>query len=147
LGNIVNEVDKNAGMYAKAPLGPSQVVEYLGRYSHKIAITKHRIVSVTDTHVNFRYKDYDQDKNKIMSLERGNFTAIRNAHFAQTLHKNKVLWLLQNHGKRERLARIRESIQLSPMPEILKNPSSNKNARKVWERSSNVRVALTDDCK
>jgi hypothetical protein len=37
--------------------GPSQVVEYLGRYSHKIAITKHRIVSVTDTHVNFRYKD------------------------------------------------------------------------------------------
>jgi hypothetical protein len=48
---------------------PSQVVEYLGRYSHKIAITKHRIVSVTDTHVNFRYKDYaDQDKNKIMSL-------------------------------------------------------------------------------
>jgi hypothetical protein len=68
-------------MYAKAPLAPSQVVEYLGRYSHKIAITKHRIVSVTDTHVNFRYKDYDQDKNKIMSLERGNFTAILKCTF------------------------------------------------------------------
>jgi hypothetical protein len=63
-------------------------VEYLGRYSHKIAITKHRIVSVTDTHVNFRYKDYaDQDKKQDHVLERGNFTAIRNAHFAQTLHK------------------------------------------------------------
>ena len=76
LGNILNEVGKKCwNVYAKAPFGgPSQVVEYLGRYSHKIAITKHSIVSLTDTHVNFRYKDYgDGDKIKLLSLPRANF--------------------------------------------------------------------------
>ena len=76
LGKIVNEVDKKRwNVYAKAPFGgPSQVVEYLGRCTHKIAITKHRIVSVSDTHVNFRYKDYsDNDKTKNSSLLRGEF--------------------------------------------------------------------------
>jgi hypothetical protein len=48
LRNIVNEMDKKRwNIYAKAPFGgPSQVVEYLGRYSHKIAITNHGIVLV-----------------------------------------------------------------------------------------------------
>jgi hypothetical protein len=48
-GNIINKIDKKRwNVYAKAPFGgPGQVVEYLGRYTHKIAITKHRIVQVT----------------------------------------------------------------------------------------------------
>jgi hypothetical protein len=76
LRNIVNEVDKKRWyIYAKAPFGgPSQVVKYLGRYSHKIAITNHGIVLVTNTHVNFRFKDYaDGDKIKIKPLLREEF--------------------------------------------------------------------------
>ena len=46
-------------VYAKAPFGgPAQVVDYVGRYTHKIAITKHRIISVSDKEVHFKYKDY-----------------------------------------------------------------------------------------
>jgi hypothetical protein len=46
-------------VYAKAPFyNTSQVVEYLGRYTHKIAISNHRISSLADRSVTFLAKDY-----------------------------------------------------------------------------------------
>ena len=62
-------------VYAKRPFGgPKQVVEYLGRYTHKIAISNHRIISFTDGKVCFRYKDYrDESKTKTISLEATEF--------------------------------------------------------------------------
>lgn len=62
-------------VYAKQPFGgPAQVVEYLGRYSHKIAISNHRIKEVENGKVLFGYKDYaDQSKQKLMSLDAEEF--------------------------------------------------------------------------
>lgn len=62
-------------VYAKAPFGgPAQVIEYLGRYTHKVAISNHRIVSIENDKVSFRYKDYaDGSKQKIMTLEATEF--------------------------------------------------------------------------
>ena len=49
----------NVFYWAKKPFGsPKSVVEYLGRYTHKIAITNHRIKSIDDQNVAFDYKDY-----------------------------------------------------------------------------------------
>ncbi len=46
-------------VYAKRPFGgPGQVIEYLGRYTHKVAISNHRLEQVTEQQVTFRYKDY-----------------------------------------------------------------------------------------
>lgn len=48
-------------VYAKRPFGkPENVIEYLGRYTHKVAISNHRLRQVNDTHVAFGYKDYRQ---------------------------------------------------------------------------------------
>ena len=60
---------------ARTPfLGPAQVIEYLGRYSHKIAISNHRIKKVENGMVSFSYKDYaDKCKQKIMTLEANEF--------------------------------------------------------------------------
>lgn len=57
-------------VYAKRPFAnPKHVIEYLGRYTHKIAISNYRIIEVTDTHVHFTWKDYtDAAKKKIMVL-------------------------------------------------------------------------------
>lgn len=57
-------------VYAKKAFGgPQQVIEYLGRYTHKIAISNHRLVQVSDQHVSFKYKDYrDNGKSKVMTL-------------------------------------------------------------------------------
>lgn len=62
-------------VYAKAPFGgPAQVIEYLGRYTHKVAISNHRIVSTDEGTVSFRYKDYtDGSKQKTMTLEATEF--------------------------------------------------------------------------
>jgi len=54
--------------------GPKHVIEYLGRYTHKIAISNHRLINVNNDQVTFKYKDYrDQSKNKIMRLDATEF--------------------------------------------------------------------------
>ena len=67
--------NKNWVVYAKQPFGgPKQVIEYLGRYSHKIAISNHRIKNISDGKVSFTYKDYaDNSKQKFMTLDSEEF--------------------------------------------------------------------------
>lgn len=46
-------------MYAKPPFGgPAHALHYLARYTHRVAISNHRIVNVADGQVTFRWKDY-----------------------------------------------------------------------------------------
>ena len=67
--------DKKWVVYAKHPfLGPKQVIEYLGRYSHKIAISNHRLKSIENRKVSFSYKDYAHGSTqKLMTLEAEEF--------------------------------------------------------------------------
>jgi len=67
--------NKNWVVYAKNPfLGPEQVIEYLGRYSHKIAISNHRLTSVKNGEVSFTYKDYKHGAvTKTMTLDANEF--------------------------------------------------------------------------
>ena len=62
-------------VYAKRPFGgPQHVLHYLARYTHRVAISNHRIVDVTDTHVAFRWKDYAQhNKQRMMTLSQEEF--------------------------------------------------------------------------
>ena len=67
--------NKSWVVYAKQPFGgPRQVIEYLGRYTHKVAISNHRIFSVADDKVSFTYKDYaDGSQQKTITLEATEF--------------------------------------------------------------------------
>jgi hypothetical protein len=62
-------------VYAKRPFGgPKQVIEYLGRYTHKIAISNHRIKNIENGKVTFSYKDYaDHSLQKEMVLDATEF--------------------------------------------------------------------------
>jgi hypothetical protein len=62
-------------VYAKRPFGgPKQVIEYLGRYTHKSAISNHRLLEVSESGVRFAYKDYrEAGKKKEMTLEGEDF--------------------------------------------------------------------------
>jgi len=56
-------------VYAKQPFaGPASVIEYLGSYSHKIAISNHRLVQINDQGVTFRWWDYRHNQQKLMTL-------------------------------------------------------------------------------
>ncbi len=62
---------KNWVVYAKPPFGgPEQVFRYLGRYTHRVAISNYRIVDFNDGKVTFTWKDYKDDgKKKLMTLD------------------------------------------------------------------------------
>jgi Putative transposase/Transposase zinc-binding domain len=57
-------------VYLKRPFGgPEYVLHYLGRYTHRVAISNHRLVSLTDGQVTFRWRDSaDHNKQKLLSL-------------------------------------------------------------------------------
>lgn len=67
--------NQNWVVYSKQPfIGPKQVIEYLGRYSHKIAISNHRIKNVNNGKVSFSYKDYAHGSvEKLMTLDADEF--------------------------------------------------------------------------
>src|SRR5207342_1796108 len=62
-------------VFAKPPFGgPEQVLAYLGRYTHRVAIANSRLVSLSDGKVRFAWKDYRQDsKTKVMTLDADEF--------------------------------------------------------------------------
>jgi putative transposase len=62
-------------VYAKAPFGgPEQVLKYLARYTHRVALSNTRLVSLDDDQVTFRYKDYaDDHRSKHMTLTAAEF--------------------------------------------------------------------------
>ena len=62
-------------VYAKPPFGgPRHVLEYLGRYTHRVAIANHRLIDFVEGKVSFRWKDYRHDaRQKIMRLEAQEF--------------------------------------------------------------------------
>jgi Putative transposase/Transposase zinc-binding domain len=95
--------------YAKKPFaGPEQVLEYLGRYTHRIAISNHRIKSIDDGQVVFTYKDRsNNNETKRMTLEAGEFIRrfllhvlpsrfmkIRYYGFLANIHKKKAVLLI-----------------------------------------------------
>jgi len=94
--------DKSWVIYAKRPFQPPKaVVEYLGRYTHKIAISNHRIVNLDNGQVTFSYKDYRKGAQKLqMSLPdqeficTGNPAAVQPAYSAQRLGQNPALRFL-----------------------------------------------------
>src|ERR1700751_3504964 len=62
-------------VYAKPPFGgPQHVLLYLARYTHRVAISNHRLVNFADGHVTFRWKDYTHGcKKRLMTLDANEF--------------------------------------------------------------------------
>ena len=106
-------------MYAKRPVaGPTQVLEYLGRYTHRVAISNERLVSHTDGVVRFRWRDYaDGDRVKIMALAAEEFIRRFLLHivpggFVRIRH----FGFLANRTRRVKLARCRALLAQPPAP-------------------------------
>ena len=107
-------------VYAKRPFGgPKQVIEYLGRYTHKVAISNHRITSVNAHEVSFTYKDYrDGAKTKTMTLRNEGFVQ----RFAQHILPHRYVrirhyGILSSTWKRAKLQALQLSVH-APRPEI-----------------------------
>jgi hypothetical protein len=97
-------------VYAKRPFGgPEQVLDYLGRYTHRVAISNHRIVDVNDNQVRFRYRDYAHgNRRKTMQLEAGEFIRRFLLHvLPQGFMRIRHYGLIANRSKHIHLAQAR----------------------------------------
>ena len=106
-------------VYAKRPFaGPTQLLEYLGRYTHRVAISNERLVSHTDGVVRFHWRDYaDSDRVKIMTLTAEEFIRRFLLHvvpggFVRIRH----FGFLANRTRRAKLARCRALLAQPPAP-------------------------------
>ena len=104
-------------VYAKRPFaGPEQVLSYLGRYTHRVALSNERLVDHYDGVVRFRWKDYsDHDRVKILSLETGEFLRRFLLHVVpRGFMRIRHFGLLANRTRRATLTRCRELLGQPP---------------------------------
>jgi len=121
-------------VYAKAPFGgPEQVIEYLGRYTHKVAISNHRLCSfdnATDT-LTFQYKDYRAGgTQKQMTLSCPEFLRRFSQHILpRGFTKIRSYGYLANRGREERIRGVLLKLKLPQHPVPVQVPFTVR----LWE--------------
>jgi hypothetical protein len=103
--------EKEWVVYAKPPFGgPEQVLKYLARYTHRVAISNHRIVSFNNGTVAFRYKDYARgNSQRVMKLSSLEFLRRFLLHvLPDGFMRIRHYGLLANRCRKDKLARCRE---------------------------------------
>ena len=112
-------------VFAKKPFGnPKSVVEYLGRYTHKIAISNQRIKSIDDQNVTFEYKDYRvAGVKKQMTLSHQEFIRRFALHILpKRFVKIRHYGFLSSTWKREKLKLLQEKLQVKVLEKREKKP-------------------------
>lgn len=109
-------------VYAKPPFaGPEQVLDYVGRYTHRVAISNNRLLDIEAGQVRFHYKDYrNGGQQKTMTLSAEEFIRRFLLHaLPDGFQRIRYYGLLGNRYRQEKLARCR---QLLGMPPAAKSP-------------------------
>lgn len=117
-------------VYAKPPFGgPEAVLAYLSRYTHRVAISNHRLVSADASTVAFRWKDYrikKGDRMKVMRLTTDEFIRRFLIHVLPSgFHRIRHTGFLANGIRRDRIAKIR--CLLDAEPELTQMPDETAN--------------------
>jgi hypothetical protein len=117
--------EKQWVVFAKKPFGsPKSVVEYLGRYTHKIAISNNRIQSIDDQNVTFTYKDYKQNGfKKQMTLTHREFIRRFALHILpKRFVKIRHYGFLSSTWKRQKLKVLQEKLKVKVLEKVEKKP-------------------------
>jgi putative transposase/transposase-like zinc-binding protein len=104
-------------VYAKKPFGsPQTVLNYLGRYTHRVALSNDRILQVQDGEVTLSYRDRrDGDRKKTMTLEAQEFIRRFLLHvLPDGFMRIRHFGLLANRSKKQALAQCRKLLKLDP---------------------------------
>ena len=118
-------------VYAKRPFAsPKQVLAYLARYTHRVAIGNSRLVSIEDGQVAFRWKDYrhqDDQQKKLMRLDAGEFMRRFLMHvLPDGFHRIRHYGLFANGHRAEKLALCRKLLEVPVVARIEDDASGAK---------------------
>jgi hypothetical protein len=118
-------------VYAKRPFaGPERVLRYLGRYTHRIAISNARLISLTDGIVRFRWKDYaDRGRTKVMALSVEEFLRRFLLHvLPRGFVRIRHFGLLANRHRHAAIARARHLLgQTAPPASAAASPTPDRD--------------------
>ena len=112
-------------VYAKKPFGgPAQVLAYLGRYTHRVAIANSRLKAFDDDHVAFSWKDYRQNgAEKIMRLKPDEFIRRFLLHaLPDGFHRIRYFGFMANRCRAEKIAACRALLVDDAKPENACSP-------------------------
>ena len=104
-------------VYAKKPFaGPQQVLDYVGRYTHRVAISNNRILNIEDGLVTFRYKDYrDGSQQRTMTLAADEFIRRFLLHvLPEGFHRIRYYGFLGARYRKEKLEQCRQLLGMVP---------------------------------
>jgi len=135
-------------VYAKAPFaGPDSVIEYLGRYTHKTAISNHRLLDLEDEKVTFHYKDYRQKGGKkSMALAGVEFLRRFCLHILPPgFQRIRHYGILSNFHKSKALAAARLSLNVDPQSVPKKKPRAER-VRDLLEKHLGRPLTDCPDC-
>jgi Putative transposase len=119
-------------VYAKRPFaGPEQVLDYVPRYTHRVAISNNRLLDIAEGKVTFRYKDYRHEaQQKTMTLEAEEFIRRFLLHvLPEGFQRIRYYGFLANRYREQKLARCRELLGM-PAPE----PAASETSKDYSER-------------
>lgn len=144
---FVNAVkQKNWIVYSKKPFaGPQQVLDYIGRYTHRVAISNHRIVNIENGKVTFTYRDRRNNNTlKTMTLQANEFIRRFLLHvLPDGFMRIRHFGFLANRCKKENIPKCREIIGYSEqIPE-----TTEKNTQELMLELTGIDLTLCPCCK
>ena len=113
-------------VYAKRPFaGPQQVLDYVGRYTHRVAISNHRLLDIENDQVRFQWKDYrDGGQVKTMTLPADEFIRRFLLHvLPHGFQRIRYYGFLGNRYRREKLAQCRRLLGMPAQAEQTQVPT------------------------
>jgi len=133
-------------VYAKPPFGGAeQVLAYLGRYTHRVAIANSRLISLAHGDVRFTWKDYRADrKTKVMTLAANEFIRRFLLHvLPDGFHRIRHYGFLANGGRSDHLARCRQLLD-ARVTAVALEPADNRTKDDCSFRAADF--AICPDC-
>jgi len=138
--------DKQWIAYAKKPFaGPLQVIKYLGRYTHRIAISNNRIKAIHNGEITFSYRDrQDNDQEKEMTLDANEFIRRFLLHvLPDGFMKIRYFGFLSHRNKKECIPLIRELID----PEFEEPVTKDETVQEMMLRLTGEDITHCPKCK
>ncbi len=132
-------------VYAKRPFaGPQQVLEYLGRYTHRVAISNHRILSIANKKVAFTYRDPARKAVKVMTLAAEEFIRRFLLHvLPKSFMKIRYFGFLAHRNKKQAIPLLRKLINpKAKLPEKIK-----ETVDQMMLRLTGIELTLCPQCK
>ncbi len=138
---IARARDSEWVVYSKPPFaGPQQVLDYVGRYTHRVAISNNRLIDINNGRVKFHWKDYrDNSQTKVMDLEADEFIRRFLLHvLPDGFQRIRYYGFLANRDRRNKLALCRQLLGMQTSSAITAIKDYRERYQELTGRSLTV---------